>query len=248
MNWQTDCAAVIPCFNEEAGVVTVIRELQHHVHCVLVVDDGSSDGTTAVARSAGADVVSHSSRRGKGAALRTAWRTAREIGVRWALSLDGDGQHWPGDAPAFFKRAQETGARLVIGNRMHQAAKMPLVRRLVNRYMSASLSRLCRQELPDTQCGFRLLELDAWVQLELQADHFEVESELVVAFARARFKVEFVPIRVIYRGERSKVNPVIDTVRWLRWRIDQAKRTQQIISLINTRSNHFMGADGGHRS
>jgi glycosyltransferase involved in cell wall biosynthesis len=224
MNWQTECAAVIPCFNEEAGIGALIQELRSYTRRVLIVNDGSSDGTAAAALAAGAEVVSHTTRCGKGAALRTAWHTVRESGLRWALSLDGDGQHWPGDTPAFFKRAQETGARLVIGNRMNQAHDMPLVRRLVNRFMSSSLSRLCEQELPDTQCGFRLLDLDAWSGLELRANHFEVESELVVAIARARLKIEFVPIRVIYHGGRSKVDPVIDTVRWLRWRTAAAKR------------------------
>jgi hypothetical protein len=83
--------------------------------------------------------------------------------------------------------------------------------------MSERLSQIAGKNLPDTQCGFRLIDLDAWSQLDLQTTHFEIESELALSFAAAGHAIEFVPIEVIYKNERSKIHPVRDTVRWFRW-------------------------------
>jgi hypothetical protein len=71
--------------------------------------------------------------------------------------------------------------------------------------------------LPDTQCGFRLVDLRVWSELALTAERFEAESEILFRFLQARQRVEFVPIQVIYGNERSKINPAADTIRWFRW-------------------------------
>ncbi len=71
--------------------------------------------------------------------------------------------------------------------------------------------------LPDSQCGFRLINLEAWTALRLETEHFEIESEMLLAFVRAGYRVEFVPIQVIGRGPRSHIDPIKDTWRWLRW-------------------------------
>jgi hypothetical protein len=71
--------------------------------------------------------------------------------------------------------------------------------------------------LPDSQCGFRLMNLQTWASLPVNAAHFEIESDLLLAFARSECPIEFVPIEVIYKSEQSKIHPVRDTVRWFRW-------------------------------
>jgi hypothetical protein len=83
--------------------------------------------------------------------------------------------------------------------------------------MSRRISLLTGRWLPDTQCGFRLMRLDVWARVRLNADHFEIESELLCKFVAAGQEVEFVPVRVIYRGEHSKIQPLRDTRRWFRW-------------------------------
>jgi hypothetical protein len=100
---------------------------------------------------------------------------------------------------------------------------MPPLRRWVNRWMSGELSRISGRSLPDSQCGFRLLNLDDLARVSIRATHFEIESEVLFRFARAGLPIEFVPIRVIYKAEQSKIHPWRDTVRWLRWR-RQARR------------------------
>jgi hypothetical protein len=129
----------------------------------------------------------------------------------------GDGLHLATDIPQFFECAVATRAKLVIGNRMTEPRSMPCLRRFVNRWMSKRLSSRAGTALPDSQCGFRLVNLDAWSQLQLCTSHFEIESELVLAFARAGMRIEFVPIQVIYKNEQSKIHPIRDTIRWFQW-------------------------------
>jgi glycosyltransferase involved in cell wall biosynthesis len=217
MNWPARCAAVIPCLNESATIGGLVTAVRQFLPSVVVVDDGSKDDTRERAAGAGAEVIRHEHRLGKGAALAAGWTQARARGFTWALSMDGDGQHAPEDIPGFFDRAGASGARLIVGNRMGDAAAIPWVRRQVNRWMSARISRLTGQALPDTQCGFRLMCLEDWAGIHVQADHFEIESELLCKFIAAGRPVEFVPVRVIYRNEQSKIRPVRDTHRWFRW-------------------------------
>jgi glycosyltransferase involved in cell wall biosynthesis len=217
VDWKKDCAALIPCFNEASGVGEVVRTVREHLPNVLVVDDGSTDATAAAARVAHAEVVRHAVNRGKGAALRVGFQHLRDGGFHWALTLDGDGQHAADDIPRFFSCAERTGAQLVIGNRMAQAHRMPWVRRRVNRWMTRRLSRRARVSLLDSQCGFRLVSLEGLASVPLLTDHFEIESELLLAFLRAGLQVEFVPVQTIYRPGGSKIHPVVDTWRWLRW-------------------------------
>jgi glycosyltransferase involved in cell wall biosynthesis len=217
MDWRTACAAIIPCLNEEAAIGELVQAVREHFSAVFVIDDGSGDDTSHRATQAGAQVLKHPMTTGKGAALQTGLTHASKHGWRWALLMDGDGQHSADDIPSFFRCAESSGVSLVIGNRMTLASQIPLVRRWVNLWMSKRLSQLTGQRFPDSQCGFRLMNLQDWERLPMHATHFEIESEMLVAFAKAGLLIEFVPIQVIYKAEQSKIHPWRDTVRWLRW-------------------------------
>jgi glycosyltransferase involved in cell wall biosynthesis len=217
MNWTTQCAAVIPCLNEAANIVEVVTSARRMVPKVFVIDDGSRDQTSDLAKMAGAEVLRHESPRGKGAALHTGWEHAKNRGFRWALTMDGDGQHSARDIAKFFQSAERSGAKLVVGNRMNHPEGMPWLRRLVNRWMSERISTLAGVPLPDSQCGFRLMNLETWARLPVRATHFEIESDALLAFAAHGCGIGFVPIEVIYKSEQSKIHPLRDTVRWLRW-------------------------------
>lgn len=220
-DWRRNCAAIIPCANEAAGIGTIVTGLRPIVGGVVVVDDGSTDATAPIARNAGAEVLSLKTNFGKGAALRQGWELARKRGFSWVLMLDGDGQHAVADAPKFFDCAAASGAKLVVGNRMENARGMPWVRRCANRWMSGSLSRMTGVPLPDSQCGFRLAHLETLLNLPLRANRFEIESAMLVAFLAAGHRVEFVSIRTIYENGVSRINPLTDSWRWLRWRLAQ---------------------------
>lgn len=226
VDWPNSCAAVVPCLNEAATIGSVVVDIRRFLPAVVVVDDGSTDKTEELARLAGAEVLVHTRNLGKGAAVRTGLNHARARGFTWAMLLDGDAQHAAEDIPEFLRHAETGEARLLIGNRMSGCAAMPLARRLANRVSSWLMSRLIRQPVPDTQCGFRMVHLATWAALSLPATGYEVEAEMLLAFAAAGHRIKFVPIRTIYADERSKFRPIIDTWRWLRWwsRIKGGKR------------------------
>lgn len=217
MNCSLHCAAVIPCLNEAAAISDVVKAVRDYVPTVFVIDDGSQDGTSLLAKRAGAEVLRNDSPCGKGAALQTGCKYARERGFEWALMMDGDGQHAAEDIPAFLDLVERTGTELVVGNRMANPKGMPWLRRNVNRWMSARISKLAGVPLPDSQCGFRLMNLRAWSELPIKATGFDIESDGLVAFASGGYLIRFVPIRVIYKAEQSKIHPIRDTIRWFRW-------------------------------
>ena len=196
---------------------TLIPAIRSFIETVIVVDDGSTDDTAAVAERAGAFVIRHGENLGKGAALKAGLSWALANGFAFAIMLDGDGQHDPAELPQFIAAMKRGGVDLVIGNRMNDPQAMPWLRRQVNRWMSRRLSRRVGRELPDTQCGLRLIRLSIWRELDLRTTHFEIESEMLLGCLAAGRTVEFIPIRTIYRNGPSKIRPILDTLRWFRW-------------------------------
>ncbi len=212
-----DAIAIIPCRNEATTIADVVRGVRRHLAHVLVVDDVSTDATAERAAAAGAEVLRLSGNLGKGAALRAGLRWAIERGFPRALTLDGDGQHRPDDIPRLFAMATSGEFRLIIGNRMHNAQSMPLPRRATNSMLSRTLSLATGQDLPDTQCGFRLLDLDPAFVERLTADHFETESDQIAIAMELGWEIAFTPVACVYHRESSAIRPLADGARWLRW-------------------------------
>ena len=110
---------------------------------------------------------------------------------------------------------RSTGCDIVIGNRMMDTSSMPLVRILTNRFMSALISVMAGQRVPDSQSGFRLIRCEVLRRVELKSSNYEIESEMIIRSAKAGFRIESAPIRTIYSGEKSRINPVIDALRFV---------------------------------
>jgi glycosyltransferase involved in cell wall biosynthesis len=217
VNWHQQCALVIPCLNEASQVGEIVKAGRYFLPTVLVVDDGSDDGTASIAQEHGAICLSHPQALGKAEALKSGFRWARSNGFQWVVTLDGDGQHAPADIPAFLRCAEATSSKLVIGNRMWNSQALPLIRRLANRWSSQQLSRITGRLLPDCQCGFRLVHLPLFQTLPLKSGRYLFESEFVAAAAFAGENIQFVNIQVIYGAEKSKIRPIRDSWTWLRW-------------------------------
>ena len=207
---------LIPSYNEARSIGLIVSRLRVLDFTVYVVDDGSVDGTAAIAQSAGADVIAHEKNMGKGASLREGFRhILSNKDFDSVIVMDGDGQHKVDDIDNFLIRADETGADIVIGNRMLDTSSMPLVRIWTNRFMSGLLSKMCGQNIPDTQCGFKFIKRRVLEDIRFTSLHYDIESELIVKAGRCGFKIESVPIATVYQDEKSKVNPIIDTVRFI---------------------------------
>jgi glycosyltransferase involved in cell wall biosynthesis len=206
-------AAVIPAFNEASSIATLVRRICPSVDRVIVVDDGSTDGTGERARAAGADVVVHEANRGKGRAVRTG--LARVFGGDFThvLLLDGDMQHLPEEAPALLAEAERSGADVVLGQRRFERDRMPASRYHANRIGSRVLSWFVGVAVRDTQCGFRVFRVDALRPLRLTATGYEIETEMLVKVRRRGGRVATVPVTAVYAGQTSKLRPVPDTTR-----------------------------------
>src|SRR3954467_15804317 len=212
---RTTVAAVIPAYFEEKHVGGVVERTLKQVDRVVVVDDGSTDATAERARAAGADVIKHERNLGKGESIKSGLRYWLERGVPYVVVLDADGQHLPEEIARFVAAAAGGGA-LLIGTRMSDVRQMPFVRRVVNRYMSQRISRVCGQDIPDTQCGFRMLSAGVIPDLLHGAARFDYETEMLFIVSRKGGKVESVPISTVYADEVSSIHPVRDTIRFLK--------------------------------
>jgi len=216
--------ALIPAWNEAARIGRVIAGVLAHLP-VLVVDDGSSDGTAEAARAAGADVVCHAENRKKGAALKTGFVWALERGYGAVLTLDADGQHDPADIPLFLQALENGTGDLIIGRR--DFSQMPWPRRWSNPFGSWLLSLILGTHIVDSQSGYRLLTRRLLEQLELGTSGFEMEVEMIVEALRLGARVGWVPIRTIYGGDkRSYFHPLKDSARFLQmvWWVWRSQR------------------------
>lgn len=206
---------LIPSYNEEKGIGSLIRALKARNLAVYVVDDGSTDKTASKAESEGAIVIRHEVNKGKGASLREGFGHILKEDFDAVLLMDADGQHAVEDIDSFSEKMRKTDADVVIGNRMDDTSSMPLSRKHTNRFMSWLISKVSGQRVSDTQCGFRLIKTDVLNKIRLESSNYEIESELIIEAARKGFRIESVPIRTVYRDEKSRINPVLDTLRFI---------------------------------
>ena len=191
-------AVVIPAYNEATRIDMVVRSVSPHVDRVIVVDDGSKDGTAGVARQAGALVLSHAENCGAGAATMTGLEAARRLGFTVAVTIDADGQHDPSDIPILLNTLRETGADLVIANRFGRKNAIPLIRRIANHIGNAVTFLVTGMYLSDSQCGFKAFGPRALSEVQLKMAGFEFCTEIVREAAQYRWKIEAVPTRVLY--------------------------------------------------
>lgn len=215
---------IIPAYREAGRIQAVVAGVMQYMPDVIVVDDGSPDTTAHEAERAGARVIRHEMNRGKGAALDTGFRHARAQGFDYVITMDGDGQHAPGDLPGFVRAYLKSGTPVWVGSRMAETRTMPWVRRMTNRFMSWLLSREMGQWVPDTQCGYRLYALSVVPERTAGYQRFAAESEILMELSRQGVKIGSVPVATIYGTERSKIHPVRDALLFFRMLRDFRRR------------------------
>jgi len=210
---------IIPAYNEEKNIRWLVSSLKKNGYTVLVIDDGSSDGTSNEAASAGAEVLRNGVNQGKGASLIRGFSHVKRGEFDGVIVMDGDGQHLPEDIPALLSAAG-AGGNLVVGNRMARPGEMPLSRWITNKFMSLLLSCLTKQRIPDSQCGFRFISASTLAKLNLSCNNYEIESEMLLAAGRSGCKILSAQVKSVYRGTKSQIDPLLDTVRFFRfiWR------------------------------
>jgi len=210
--------AVIPAYQESATIAEVIARLRTALPeiAVLVVDDGSTDGTADLARAAGAEVLGGAANQGKGAALRLGMRAALARGAGFVATLDGDGQHRPEDLPRL--AALMAPDVIVIGSRRGSSGQ-PAARRRANRVADFWVSWAARHPIADSQSGFRIYPAAALTDLdryEGRARRFSFESEILIDAARRGITTVAADIPALYGAalrRPSHFRPVADIAR-----------------------------------
>ncbi len=210
---------IIPAYNASGYLPRVLRDICRSADCssLLVIDDGSEDRTALEAGTAGVRSIRHAQNRGKGAALKTGVRAALlDPGTKAIITMDADGQHDPADLPALYEAWVRTGADMVIGRRPIRGSGMPVHRRLSNMTTSFLVSSRTGVRIPDSQCGYRLLSRKLAESFLPDADGFEAETEWIIKAAIKGFVISSVPVRTVYRDEKSHMKNWATTKAFVR--------------------------------
>lgn len=190
--------AVIPAYNEATRIASVVRDAQQHAAQVIVVDDGSRDGTAAAAKTAGAFVVQHPDNSGAGAATMTGIEAARRLGADVVVTLDADEQHDAGDIPALLAPIIAGQADIVFANRFGQKNSIPTIRRVFNWLGNVVTLLATGMWVSDSQCGFKVFGPKALKDVDLKMSGFEFCTEIVREVAHNKWRMVQVPSKVRY--------------------------------------------------
>lgn len=212
-------AVIIPALNEASTIVEVATGALDVCDRVIVIDDGSNDGSTDLVGPLPVRLIRHERNKGKAAALMTGFAAALADGAQAVVTLDGDLQHRPSDIPRFIARAAAAPETMIVGRRVAKNGRRPKLRVLANKCADYWISRAGRSVIADTQCGFRLYPRTIIETVSARHDRshgFVFESEFLINALRAGYGVEFVDIDAIYGTNpyrSSHYKPVIDTAR-----------------------------------
>lgn len=197
--------ALIPAYNEERFIGSVVLQTRKHVDVVLVVDDGSTDDTAEVARAAGAMVVQHKRNRGKGNALNTGFQQVRELAPEAVVLIDGDGQHRADEIPAVLAPILSGEADIVVGSRyMQEGNEVPRHRVLGHWAFTSMTNLLSGVPLSDSQNGFRAFSGKAVNEIVFSSGGFSVESEMQFLAGDHKLKVVEAPVTTLYQDKPKR--------------------------------------------
>lgn len=214
---QLKCCILIPTYNNEQTVRSVVEQARCVCSDVVVVNDGATDSTANVLDCIeGITVLTHEENRGKGEALKTGLRFAAENGFDYAIAMDSDGQHFVDDVPAFADALEKEPGAFIVGVRDFNQENMPGKNTFANKFSNFWFRFETGQDLSDTQCGFRCYPLKQLKDMTFITGRYEFELEVLVRAAWRGVKLVPLPIKVFYApaGERvSHFRPLQDFTR-----------------------------------
>ncbi len=212
---------IIPAYNEGKRINSVIGRVKKFVKNIIVVDDGSSDNTSEVAKKAGVLVLRHIVNLGKGAAAKTGCDFAFKNGAEEIILVDADGQHDPVEIPNFLKALE--GADIVFGYR-RMNKNMPSLFRHGNKSLSRLTGMLFGVKLKDTQCGYRAFKAKIYRKIRWKAKDYSMEAEMIANVGKNHLTYKEVPIETLYL-DRYKGTTIFDGLKigfnLLKWRLSR---------------------------
>lgn len=205
--------ACIPAFNEETVIGNVVKKTLNYANSVIVCDDGSSDNTSTEAEAAGAYVIRHQTNRGKGAALKSLFKYAKNSNADVVVTIDGDGQFLPEEIPKLTKAIIEKQSDIVIGYRFDDKTEMPSYRKVGNKFLDKMTNLASELPFRDTQSGFRAYSKKAIDLINFKTDGFGADSEILVEASKKGLKISEEKVTVLYNtGKKTSTkNPVSHT-------------------------------------
>ncbi len=217
MNRQRRVAAVIPAYNEVRTLRAVVSGVLAEIELVVVVDDGSTDGTADVLHDLPVHLIRHDKNLGKSRSLADGFRKTLAFGAEVVVTLDGDGQHRPQDIPVLLAESGQHPASLVIGSRLHEKENIPTARYFANRFANFWIAWAAGYPINDSQSGFRVypaVVLEKLLPLIEKRPGFVLESEILILAGWHNIHGRPVPIPAIYplAGRPSHFRPVRDIV------------------------------------
>jgi glycosyltransferase involved in cell wall biosynthesis len=204
---------VIPAYNAQSTIGSVLEKMQALKIDTIVVDDGSLDETKQVASAHGVHLLEHPHNLGKGAALRTGFRYLLQKDYQVVITLDADGQHDPSEIPFLLRIFRGVKPDILVASRAGEFGRMTFLRRFWNRLGAKAVARLCHSDITDSQSGFRLIRTDVLREIDLSTSGFELELELLIKSCKKGFSVLSVPINTqkVDGTGSSHFRPVVDT-------------------------------------
>ncbi len=195
-----DIHVLLPAYNEAAQLPAVVQALRSEGFTnVVIINDGSTDDTAAVATSLGVRVVSHLVNRGAGAAAQTGIELARQMNWPYIAFMDSDGQHDPRDILRLLAKMNESSCDLVIGSRfLDRDDDIPRSRVFFNFIANRMTNLICKKSYSDSQSGLRLLNRRAIMRLDLHLDGFGFCSEMIIKAEKAHLRIQETPTTVVY--------------------------------------------------
>jgi len=202
--------AILPAFNEEVSIGSMVLHAKQHVDHVIVIDDGSIDRTSEVAQLAGAEVIRHPRNLGKGRALMTGFEHVRKNGCKVVITMDTDGQHDPDDIPKLVSPILDGEADIVNGSRYMKGTdkNTPFYRRIGQNVLDKATNLNAGLQITDTQSGFRAFARHTLPAFRFRSNGLAIESEMLMDAANAGFRIKEVDIGVRYDVDCSSENPI----------------------------------------
>lgn len=201
-------ALLVPAYNCEKTIESVVNSLLKYTSNILVVNDGSTDRTQNILSKFGDKItlISYEKNRGKGYALKKGFDKCVEMGFDYALTLDSDGQHAASDIPAFMEALQENPDTLLLGARSFDNPNMPQGNVFANKFSNFWFTVQTAHKLSDTQTGYRLYPLKKMKKMRPTTHRYEAELELLVRCAWRNIRIASVPIQVYYPPQEERVS------------------------------------------
>ncbi|NQV18850.1 MAG: glycosyltransferase family 2 protein [Armatimonadetes bacterium] len=216
-DWK-NTAVIVPIYNSSKYLEELFRRIFYifPAGSVYAINDASTDNSTEICKVSGVNLINVPINRGKGNALNVGFKEAITDGFKFAFSIDSDLQHKPENFPGFLEKQNKDEIDLLIGRRILSNRKMPFMRICSNSITSKIVSIITKQKILDSQCGFRLYNLDSIKGFKFRTKRYQFETEVILKLAKAGGKTGFIEIETIYDGQKSYISHLRDIKNFIK--------------------------------